>query len=179
MTLAEDPVYELGDVVIAPTWPAQTRDSAPEEEISLLLVHGLLHLSATITSKMTKPRSWKRRPRSSKPGQALRSGGLDCMNATGAMGEAIAKENPSPEDGAADSVSSSATVLTRIRAPGSRSDAFSCAWEASSHCAHAAQHEDTFRGGRRAGAAQPRSASTRRRGRPSPSASRSCWPPNA
>ena len=47
MTLAEDPVYELGDVVIAPDVASrQTREFGTtfEEEISLLLVHGLLHL---------------------------------------------------------------------------------------------------------------------------------------
>ena len=47
MTLAEDPVYELGDVVIAPDVATrQTREFGTtfEEEISLLLVHGLLHL---------------------------------------------------------------------------------------------------------------------------------------
>ena len=47
MTLAEDPVYELGDVIIAPDVAArQTREfgTSFEEEISLLLVHGLLHL---------------------------------------------------------------------------------------------------------------------------------------
>ncbi|HIY83916.1 rRNA maturation RNase YbeY [Rubneribacter sp.] len=47
MTLAESPVYELGDVVIAPDVAGrQTRefDTTFEEEISLLLVHGLLHL---------------------------------------------------------------------------------------------------------------------------------------
>lgn len=47
MTLAQDPVYELGDVVIAPDVAArQTREFSTsfEEEISLLLVHGLLHL---------------------------------------------------------------------------------------------------------------------------------------
>lgn len=46
-TLAEDPVFELGDVVIAPDVAArQTREFGTtfEEEISLLLVHGLLHL---------------------------------------------------------------------------------------------------------------------------------------
>ncbi len=47
MTLAEDPVFELGDVVIAPDVASrQTREFGTtfEEEISLLLVHGLLHL---------------------------------------------------------------------------------------------------------------------------------------
>lgn len=47
MALAEDPLYELGDVVIAPDVAArQTREFSTsfEEEISLLLVHGLLHL---------------------------------------------------------------------------------------------------------------------------------------
>ena len=47
MTLAEDPVFELGDVIIAPDVAArQTREfgTSFEEEISLLLVHGLLHL---------------------------------------------------------------------------------------------------------------------------------------
>ena len=47
MTLAEDPVYELCDVVIAPDVASrQTREFGTtfEEEISLLLVHGLLHL---------------------------------------------------------------------------------------------------------------------------------------
>lgn len=43
----DDPIYELGDVVIAAdVAEAQTRDygTSFEEEISLLLVHGLLHL---------------------------------------------------------------------------------------------------------------------------------------
>ena len=47
MTLAEDPIFELGDVVIAPDVASrQTREFGTtfEEEISLLLVHGLLHL---------------------------------------------------------------------------------------------------------------------------------------
>lgn len=47
MTLAQDPIFELGDVVIAPDVAAhQTREfgTSFEEEISLLLVHGLLHL---------------------------------------------------------------------------------------------------------------------------------------
>ena len=47
MTLAEDPIFELGDVIIAPDVAArQTREfgTSFEEEISLLLVHGLLHL---------------------------------------------------------------------------------------------------------------------------------------
>ncbi|MEG0790079.1 MAG: rRNA maturation RNase YbeY [Gordonibacter sp.] len=47
MTLTEDPIFELGDVVIAPDVAArQTREfgTSFEEEISLLLVHGLLHL---------------------------------------------------------------------------------------------------------------------------------------
>ena len=47
MTLAEDPVYELGDVVIAPDVASrQTREFGTtfEQEISLLFVHGLLHL---------------------------------------------------------------------------------------------------------------------------------------
>lgn len=47
MTLAEDPVFELGDIVIAPDVASrQTREFGTtfEEEISLLLVHGLLHL---------------------------------------------------------------------------------------------------------------------------------------
>lgn len=47
MTLAEGPIFELGDVVIAPDVASrQTREFGTtfEEEISLLLVHGLLHL---------------------------------------------------------------------------------------------------------------------------------------
>ncbi len=47
MTLAQDPVYELGDVIIAPDVASrQTREFGTtfEEEVSLLLVHGLLHL---------------------------------------------------------------------------------------------------------------------------------------
>ncbi len=47
MTLAEETLYELGDVVIAPDVALQqTREfgTSFEEEISLLLVHGLLHL---------------------------------------------------------------------------------------------------------------------------------------
>ncbi len=47
MTLAEDPVFELGDVIIAPDVASrQMREFGTtfEEEISLLLVHGLLHL---------------------------------------------------------------------------------------------------------------------------------------
>ncbi|MEA5020264.1 MAG: rRNA maturation RNase YbeY [Gordonibacter sp.] len=47
ITLAQDPIFELGDVVIAPDVAAhQTREfgTSFEEEISLLLVHGLLHL---------------------------------------------------------------------------------------------------------------------------------------
>ena len=47
MTLAEDPVFELGDVVIAPDVAARQKrefGTTFEEEISLLLVHGLLHL---------------------------------------------------------------------------------------------------------------------------------------
>lgn len=47
MTLAQEPVFELGDVVIAPDVASrQTREFGTtfEEEISLLLVHGLLHL---------------------------------------------------------------------------------------------------------------------------------------
>lgn len=47
VTLAEDPIFELGDVVIAPDVASrQTREFGTtfEEEISLLLVHGLLHL---------------------------------------------------------------------------------------------------------------------------------------
>lgn len=47
MTLAQDQVFELGDVVIAPDVALrQTREFGTtfEEEISLLLVHGLLHL---------------------------------------------------------------------------------------------------------------------------------------
>ena len=79
MTLAEDPVYELGDVVIAPDVASrQTREFGTtfEEEISLLLVHGLLHLCGYDPSKMTKPRSWRSaRPRSSKPGPSAEIGG--------------------------------------------------------------------------------------------------------
>ncbi len=47
MTLAEEPVFELGDVIIAPDVASrQMREFGTtfEEEISLLLVHGLLHL---------------------------------------------------------------------------------------------------------------------------------------
>lgn len=47
MTLAQDPIFELGDVVIAPDVASrQTHEFGTtfEEEISLLLVHGLLHL---------------------------------------------------------------------------------------------------------------------------------------
>lgn len=47
VTLAEDPIYELGDVIIAPDVASrQTHEFGTtfEEEISLLLVHGLLHL---------------------------------------------------------------------------------------------------------------------------------------
>ncbi len=47
MTLAEDPVYELGDVVIAPDVAAARRaSSAPRSRrrSACLLVHGLLHL---------------------------------------------------------------------------------------------------------------------------------------
>lgn len=47
VTLAEDPIYELGDVIIAPDVASrQTHEfnTTFEEEISLLLVHGLLHL---------------------------------------------------------------------------------------------------------------------------------------
>lgn len=46
-TLAEDPIYELGDVVIAPD-VAQSQAAGFgqtfQQEIELLLVHGLLHL---------------------------------------------------------------------------------------------------------------------------------------
>lgn len=47
MTLAQDPVFQLGDVIIAPdVASAQTKEYGTtfEEEISLLMVHGLLHL---------------------------------------------------------------------------------------------------------------------------------------
>lgn len=47
MTSEQPPVYELGDIVIAPDVALrQTREFGTtfEEEISLLLVHGLLHL---------------------------------------------------------------------------------------------------------------------------------------
>ncbi|NHM13685.1 rRNA maturation RNase YbeY [Xiamenia xianingshaonis] len=47
MTLAQDPVFQLGDVVIAPdvaTQQTMEYNTTFEEEISLLMVHGLLHL---------------------------------------------------------------------------------------------------------------------------------------
>ena len=47
LALGEDPVFELGDVVIAPdVAERQTHEFGTtfEEEVSLLLVHGLLHL---------------------------------------------------------------------------------------------------------------------------------------
>ena len=47
MTLVQETVFELGDVVIAPdVAERQTREFGTtfEEEVSLLLVHGLLHL---------------------------------------------------------------------------------------------------------------------------------------
>lgn len=47
MTLAQNSVFELGDVIIAPDVASrQTHEFGTtfEEEISLLLVHGLLHL---------------------------------------------------------------------------------------------------------------------------------------
>ncbi len=40
----EDDVRLLGDVVIAPTVAARNRPDAAEDEIRLLLVHGILHL---------------------------------------------------------------------------------------------------------------------------------------
>ena len=73
MTLAEDPVYELGDVVIAPdvsSAPRSRRRSACCSSMAFCTC------AATITSKMTKPRSWRSaRPRSSKPGPSAEIGG--------------------------------------------------------------------------------------------------------
>ena len=45
--LSENPIYELGDVIIAPDVAEKQADeygNSFEEEVSLLLVHGLLHL---------------------------------------------------------------------------------------------------------------------------------------
>ncbi len=137
MTLAEDPVYELGDVVIAPDVASrQTREFGTtfEEEISLLLVHGLLHLCGYDHIEDDEAEVMEKREAEILEAwlQALRSGeGLDCMNATDAMGEGERTEGkPSPEDGAADGVR---FVRNRAdkdsRARFSLGRAFSCAWE--------------------------------------------------
>lgn len=78
MTLAEDPVYELGDVVIAPDVASrQTREFGTTSRRRQLAARPAFRTcAATDTSKMTKPRSWRSaRPRSSKPGPSAEIGG--------------------------------------------------------------------------------------------------------